>query len=84
MRIAFNVLLYSMKINHAFRADARWDTYRQSRLRASQRTMHNDTLEQLDELFTDSEADAYTVLYTDVQRYLHAWRTYVKALRQYR
>lgn len=39
-----------MKIKHAYRADSRWDTYRQSRLRASQRTLRDDTLSQLAEL----------------------------------
>lgn len=73
-----------MKISHALRSDARWDTYRQSRLRSTQRTLRDDTLDQLDELDADSEPSAYTVLYTDVQRYLDAWRTYGKALRQYR
>lgn len=43
-----------MKIKHALRADSRWDTWRQSRLRSTQRTLHDDTLEQLDELFTAS------------------------------
>jgi hypothetical protein len=40
-----------MKINHALRSDSRWDTFRQSRLRSTQRTMRDDTLDQLDELF---------------------------------
>lgn len=38
-----------MKISHAFRADGRWDTWRQSRLRASQRAMYDDTLQQVEE-----------------------------------
>jgi len=40
-----------MKIKHALRADSRWDTWRQSRLRSTQRTLHDDTLEQLSDLF---------------------------------
>ena len=40
-----------MKISHALRSDSRWDTYRQSRLRSTQRTLRDDTNEQLDELF---------------------------------
>jgi hypothetical protein len=40
-----------MKINHALRPDSRWDTWGQSRLRSTQRTLRDDTLEQLDELF---------------------------------
>jgi len=43
-----------MKINHALRPDARWDTYHQSRLRSTQRTLRDDTLAQLDELFDAS------------------------------
>jgi hypothetical protein len=42
-----------MKIKHAYRADSRWDTYRQSRLRASQRTLHDDTLSQIEDLDND-------------------------------
>lgn len=41
-----------MKISHALRSDSRWDTYRQSRLRSTQRTLRDDMLDQLDELFT--------------------------------
>lgn len=43
-----------MKINHALRSDSRWDTYRQSRLRSTQRALRDDTLAQLDELFDSS------------------------------
>lgn len=42
-----------MKIKNALRPDSRWDTYRQSRLRATQRTLRDDTLEQLAELETE-------------------------------
>lgn len=36
-----------MKISHALRPDSRWDTWDQSRLRSTQRTLYNDTHEQV-------------------------------------
>jgi hypothetical protein len=42
-----------MKITHALRSDSRWDTYRQSRLRSRQRTFRDDTIGQVEDMYTD-------------------------------
>jgi hypothetical protein len=44
-----------MKIKHALRPDGRWDTWGQSKLRSTQRTLYRDTLEQVTELNTTDE-----------------------------
>ena len=46
-----------MKITHALRPDSRWDTWGQSRLRSSQRTLRLDTLAQLDDMAEGPDVD---------------------------
>jgi len=61
-----------MKITHALRSDSRWDTYRQSRLRSTQRTLRDDTLTQVEELNAEPVADVFTLDSHDEESWL-AW-----------
>lgn len=54
---ASSLPLSKMKIKHALRPDGRWDTWGQSKLRSTQRTLYRDTLEQITELnITDEDS----------------------------
>lgn len=52
-----------MRIKHAFTADARWDTYRQSRTRATSRMLRDDVADQLTDMaegeWPEPETDPY-------------------------
>jgi hypothetical protein len=59
-----------MKITHALTADSRWDTYRQSRTRATSRMLRDDVAEQLFDMTEGEWPEADTDVYGDGEYWL--------------
>jgi hypothetical protein len=59
-----------MKITHALTADARWDTYRQSRTRATSRMLRDDVADQLFDMAEGEWPEADTDVYGEGEYWL--------------